>query len=79
VAQRNIEIFIGRLITDESFREAFLVDPTRVTTTFVDSGYDLTGVEIAALLATRADLWIELAQLLDPRLQRASFKAIDRS
>jgi hypothetical protein len=73
VAQRSIEILIGRLITDEAFRAAFLADPGRLLTTFAETGYELTAVERAAVIATRVDLWIELSRLLDSRLQKAAF------
>jgi hypothetical protein len=77
VAQRSIEIFIGRLITDEAFRAAFLDDPRRTLTRFAEAGYELTPVERAALLTTRVDLWIALSELLDPRLQKTAFTMSD--
>jgi len=72
MAQRNVEILIGRLITDESFRSAFLVDPTTTLTRFVESGYDLTSLEMAALNATHRSVWILAAERIDPRLQKVS-------
>ena len=73
MAQRSIEILIGRLITDEAFRCAFHRDAGATLTGFVESGYDLTAVEIAALRATPADMWGRVAERIDPRLQKASF------
>jgi hypothetical protein len=73
VAQRSIELLIGRLITDEGFREAFVHNPGAAIRMFVDAGSELTTVEIAALLATRADVWERVADEVDPRLQKASF------
>jgi len=78
VAQRSIELFIGRLITDEGFREAFIHDPAAAVRVFVDAGSELTTVEIAALLATRADFWERAADQVDPRLQKASFHSFHR-
>jgi hypothetical protein len=72
VAQRSIEILIGRLLTDEAFREAFLMDPTTALQVFCETGNDLTPLEISALLATRSDLWSEIADEIDPRLQKAN-------
>ena len=51
MAQRSIELFIGRLITDEGFREAFIDNPGAAVRMFVDAGSELTTVEIAALRA----------------------------
>lgn len=72
MAQRNVEILIGRLITDEAFRSAFLANPATTMTRFVETGYDLTSLEIAALRATHRGVWIHAAEQIDPRLQKAS-------
>ena len=73
MAQRSVEIVIGRLITDEAFRTAFFHDPVRALARFVESGYDLTAVEVAALGATDAGVWAQAAEAIDPRLQKVSF------
>ncbi len=73
MAQRSIEILIGRLITDEAFRSAFHRNAPATLTRFMESGYELTPVEITALRATPADLWERVADRIDPRLQKASF------
>jgi hypothetical protein len=74
MAQRSIEILIGRLITDEAFRSAFRKDAGTTLTGFIDSGHDLTPLEIAALHAMPASLWEQAAEQIDPRLQKISFK-----
>ena len=71
MAQRSIELLIGRLITDEAFRSAFGRNAMTTLTGFSDSGYELTPVEIAALCATPADVWGRVAEQIDPRLQKA--------
>lgn len=73
MAQRNIEILIGRLITDEALRSAFRRDAGATLAGFIESGYELTPVEIAALCATPVDVWERVAGHIDPRLQKASF------
>jgi hypothetical protein len=78
VAQRSIELFIGRLITDEGFREAFLQDPMAAIRMFVETGPELTTVEVAALLATRADFWERVADGVDPRLQKTSLHSLTK-
>jgi hypothetical protein len=72
VAQRNVEIVIGRLITDEAFRSAFFGDPVMTLTRFMESGYDLTSLEMTALRATHAGVWAQAAEQIDPRLQKIS-------
>ena len=73
MAQRSIEIMIGRLVTDEAFRSAFSRNASATLTAFIESGYELTSVEIAALCATPAGMWERLSAHIDPRLQKASF------
>ena len=73
MAQRSIEILIGRLITDEAFRSAFRSDATTTLTRFIESGYELTSLEITALRTTPADVWELVADHIDPRLRKASF------
>ena len=76
MAQRNIEILIGRLVTDEAFRSAFRRDAVGTLLGFTESGYDLTALEIAALRATPADVWERVADRIDPRLQKASLRSV---
>jgi quinol monooxygenase YgiN len=78
VAQRSIEILIGRLVTDEAFRSAFRTDASSALTGFLEAGYDLTSVEVAALNATPADLWEQAASRIDERLQKVSLSSLDR-
>lgn len=73
MAQRSIEILIGRLITDEAFRSAFRRNAMTTLTGFMESGYELTPLEITALRATPAELWERVAEYIDPRLQKMSF------
>jgi hypothetical protein len=72
VAQRSIEVFIGRIITDEGFRQTFAGNATAAIRLFIDTGHELTSVEIAALVAMRPDFWERVADEVDPRLQKAS-------
>ena len=78
VAQRIIEMLIGRLITDEEFRSEFLKDPENTLITLCDRGMDLSRTEVAALVGTDPTLWGRTADAIDPRLQKASFKNVVR-
>lgn len=73
MTQRNIEILIGRLITDEAFRSAFRSDAQSTLTGFMEAGYELTSVEVAALCATPTELWEQAAARIDERLQKVSY------
>lgn len=77
MTQRNIELLIGRLVTDEEFRQAFLADPRRSLQALLDGGFHLTSAEVAALMAMGADWWRRVAGEIDPRLQKAALKVLD--
>jgi len=77
VTQRSIEMVIGRLVTDEEFRETFANDPHQALVDLLERGMHLTVTEIAALVATDSALWAMVAEQIDPRLQKVSMKSLD--
>lgn len=72
MAQRHVEMLIGRLLTDDEFRGEFLDDPHGTLSALRDRGLDLTRTEAAALVATDRAVWGRAAEGLDRRLQKAS-------
>lgn len=76
MSQRNVEIVIGRLVTDEAFRAMFIEDPASTLTQFTEWGYELTPLEIAALKAIEPGLWTRTAEQIDPRLQKVFFGSL---
>jgi len=72
VTQHCIEMVIGRLLTDEGFRETFASDPHRALGELLERGMHLTHAEISALVATDRRMWQEVAERIDPRLQKIS-------
>lgn len=74
LAQRIVETFIGRLITDEQFRADFLNAPEKTLLELCDRGLELSRTEIAALVNTDPALWVRAAGAIDPRLQKVSLK-----
>ena len=79
MAQRIVEMVIGRLITDEDFRARFQNDPEPTLLAFRDLGFDLSRTEMAALVNTNPSIWQSAADALDPRLQKASLQNKTRS
>ena len=73
MAQRSVETLIGRLMTDEAFRSAFAADANSVLSGFVESGHELTRLEISALCATPFSVWERAAEDIDSRLQKIAF------
>jgi hypothetical protein len=74
LAQRIVELLIGRLMTDEQFRTDFLAAPEQTLLDLCNRGFELSRTEIAALVATDRTLWARTADAIDARLQKASFK-----
>ena len=76
MTQRSIEMVIGKLMTDEEFRQRFQSDPHEALNVLIERfGTDLTGLEVAALVAMEADFWQRVADEVDPRLQKANLKS----
>ena len=74
VAQRIVEMLIGRLITDEQFRADFTRDAGRVLLLLGERGLELSHTEMSALINTDPGIWARTADAIDPRLQKASLK-----
>ena len=72
MSQRSIEILVGRLITDEAFRDAFVMDRSATLQQFQDQGHELTRVEIGAVLTVSPGWWRAIAADFDFRLQKAN-------
>ena len=74
MSQRNVEILIGRLLTDEELRGRFLQAPFETLTSLSEQGLELTRGEIDALVQTDVQLWGRVAAKLPSRLQRSSLR-----
>jgi hypothetical protein len=75
LSHRTIERIIGCLLTDEELRRRFTRSPKRTLAELGDQGWELSRLEVAALLATGTKLWSDTAARIDPRLRRAGVKA----
>jgi hypothetical protein len=78
MSHRHLEVVIGRLVTDEAFRSRFVEDPDAWSATLAEAGLELSSAELAALRRTDTEAWLAIADAIDPRLQKASLKPIDR-
>jgi hypothetical protein len=75
MAQKTVELIIGRILTDEDLRERFLQRPDDTLVSLRDQGHDLTNGEISALVQTDRRLWQRGTKWLDVRLQRCRLDA----
>ncbi len=71
MSHRGVEVVLGRLATDEAWRERFGRAPAAALRELIGSGLELSPVELAALEALEPSAVHRFAQSLDPRLQRA--------
>ena len=70
MAQRTVQLIIGQILTDEEFRSDFLDRPIETLASLRDRGFELTNVEVNALVQTDRRLWMVGAEWIDDRLQR---------
>jgi hypothetical protein len=74
MSQRNVELLLGRLLTDADLRRRFVRTPSDVVEAFRREGWELTDGEVEALTATDARMWTELVTGIPSRLRRCSLK-----
>ncbi len=77
MSHRTIERIIGRLLTDEELRLKFTRFPRGTLAELREQGWELSRLEVDALLTMEVRLWSDVADRIDPRLQRCSLKAHD--
>lgn len=75
MSQRNVELLIGRLMTDAELRRRFVASPAFVLGDYCDQGWELSRGEIEALQEMDVGLWFLAAAGLPSRLQRCSLKS----
>jgi hypothetical protein len=74
MSQRNVEIVIGRLLTDEDLRRRFTREPAATLDVFCQQGWELSRAEIDALLSQDVAMWSEMARRIPSKLQRCSLR-----
>jgi len=75
MSQQAVESVIGRLASDEGFRDRFAEDRGAVLDELIRSGSRLTPVELRALLTIDPGALEEFAEHLDPRIQKVDLRS----
>lgn len=73
MSQKNVEIVIGRLATDETLRTRYLADPAATLASLREAGLVLNPAEAEALLEIPEEAWLALAAAIHPRLQKIAW------
>lgn len=79
MSQRNVELLIGRLLTDEELRRRFTHAPAETLNDYLAQGWELTRGEMDALVETDVRFWSVGATRLPSRLQRSSLRQAEPS
>jgi hypothetical protein len=74
MSQRHVELFIGRLLTDDDLRAEFTRSPLETLRGYCRRGWDLSSGEIEALMQTDVRFWTTAAAQLPSRLRRCSLQ-----
>ncbi len=69
MSSSGVQLVVGKLITDEAFRQTFEARAHESLTKLAAYGIELTNREIAAFLETDPRLWSAMARQIDPRLR----------
>ena len=77
MSHNGVESVIGKLVTDERFRERFFVDARGALDELKGRGCEVTAVEIAALLTIDPAALDAFAAGMDPRLQKLDVQKLD--
>jgi hypothetical protein len=77
MSHRTIERVIGRLLTDEEWRREFTYAPRQTLVALAEQGWELSRLEVDALIRTDVRVWSDAAARIDSQLQRCSLKRRD--
>jgi hypothetical protein len=77
MSHRNVEIVIGKLVTDEALRFEFRRRPASLLLRLADEGVGLTHYEVDAILGLDMTALDRFAGTLDPRLEKAALKDLE--
>ena len=77
MSQRSVEQVIGKLVTDEDFRQRFDQSREAALAEVAANGLELNAIEWRALRSLDVAACARLAGCLDPRLQKVSLRRIE--
>jgi hypothetical protein len=77
MAQRNVEVVVGKLLLDRALRFEFRRRPASVLLRLADEGLDLAYYEVDALLALDSAALERFVATLDPSLEKSAMASIE--
>ena len=79
MSQWGVQLVIGKLVTDEAFRQRFEARAHESLARLCEQGIELSDAEIAAFLETDPRLWSAVAARIDPRLRPSGALRLSRA
>jgi len=70
MSQKNVEVLLGKILTDDGFRSSFLPVGPASFELAARFGLEFTAVERSALSTLQSESFEGLARALDPRISR---------
>ena len=75
MSHKGVETIIGKLVTDESFRQRFFTEPAAALEELRQRGCEVTPVETEALLTIDLEAIHAFAAAIDARLQKLDLRS----
>ena len=76
MSHKGVESVIGKLVTDEQFRQRFFADPAAAFEELRQRGCEQTSIESEALLAIDPTAVDAFASVIDPRLLKLDCRSV---
>jgi Ribosomally synthesized peptide prototyped by Frankia Franean1_4349. len=74
MSHKGVETIIGKLVTDEGFRQRFFAEPATALDELRQRGCEVTALETEALLAIDPEALEAFAAAIDARLQKLDIR-----
>ena len=75
MSHKGVETIIGKLVTDEGFRQRFFAKPVTALDELRQRGCEVTALETEALLAIDPEALEAFAAAIDARLQKLDIRS----
>jgi DNA-binding NarL/FixJ family response regulator len=75
----GVQLVVGKLLTDDGFRQRYETGPRDALSKLCEQGIDLTEAEVTAFVETDSRVWTTMASSIDARLRAPRAPRFTRS